>query len=335
VGAAKKTSDRERRTSDMAELSSNRRQPEMSRTSARQLASRCLPTGIKRALKSGPAGAIVRAIDRLNARVTTRRLDRDRVFRQPLEHARAAASMSIVVPIHDAPQVTERCLRSLENYAAQAEVILVDDASKMPKTLEIIREFSARNPWKVVANSSATGHSKATAAGAAWASRPYLCLLNSDTVVTPWCWHPIEEAFEGDPRVGVAGPSTSRSATRQARRVAGDCRFEWNDNQICGYADWLRKAPLLRASLDLPWIGGFALFIRTNLWRQLGGFDQNLADYGNEIELCQRVTRSGFRAVFLRRAYIHHFAAQSYSQLMAGHEIRQRMSAGLQYAREK
>jgi len=174
----------------------------------------------------------------------------------------------------------------------------------------------------------------ACATGAGLASRRYVCLLNSDTVVTPWCWLPIEEAFESDTRIGVAGPSTSRSGTRQALRVARDCRFEWNDNQICGFADRLRKSPLLRTSIDLPWIGGFALFARRSVWQELGGFNQNLADYGNEIELCNRVRRAGHRTVWVRRAYIHHFAAQSYGQVMARQEIEQRRLAGAQYARQ-
>lgn len=302
--------------------------------SARRLASRFLPDGVKKAIKSGPAGNVVRAVHRINAQITTRGLSPQHIFEQPVEHAQAASAMSVVVPIHDAPQVTERCLLNLERFASQAEIILVNDASRMPSTREIIREFSTRNGWRVVSNTQATGHSRASAAGAQLASRPYLCLLNSDTVVTPWCWLPVLEAFESDARVGVAGPSTSRSGTRQALRVARDCRFEWNDNQICGYADRLRKSALLRPVIDLPWIGGFALFIRRTLWQELGGFNQNLSDYGNEIELCKRVAQSGCRAVWCRRAYIHHFAAQSYKQVLPQHEIERRRMAGAQYARQ-
>ena len=306
----------------------------VSAQSARRLVSRLLPQGVKKTIKSGPAGDVVRTIHRLKAQFTTRSLSPDRIFEQAAEHSQAAATMSVIVPIHDAPQVTERCLQSLECYAAQAEIILVNDASRMPETIEIIRQFSARNSWKVISNSKATGHSQACATGARLASRSYLCLLNSDTVVTPWCWLPIQEAFETDQNIGVVGPSTSRSGTRQALRVARDCRFEWNDNQICGYADRLRRATLLHAKIDLPWIGGFALFIRRSLWQELGGFDQNLADYGNEIELCKRVSKAGYRAVWVRRAYIHHFAAQSYGQVLTQHEIERRRMAGAQYARQ-
>src|SRR5262249_16456148 len=173
-----------------------------------------------------------------------------RVFEQPLDHRWASQSMSIIVPIHDAPQVTNRCLASLERYARDAEVILVDDASKAPATIDIVREFSSRNGWKVIWNGTAGGHSAACAWGASLATRPYLCLLNSDTVVTPWCWRPIQEAFESDPSIGAAGPSTSTSGNEQALEVAVPCRFHWNDSQICAFAERLAVAPSPPPILD-------------------------------------------------------------------------------------
>ena len=42
-----------------------------------------------------------------------------------------------------------RCLASLEKYAPESEIILVDDASGLAETLQAILHFSARNGWKV------------------------------------------------------------------------------------------------------------------------------------------------------------------------------------------
>src|SRR5262249_11181001 len=146
-----------------------------------------LPNLVKRTIPRRMLDGMYRTRKEMRRVLFSRGLPVDRVFEQPPEHRAASGSMSIIVPIHDAPLVTKRCLASLERYAAEAEVILVDDASKLPDTIGIIRGFSNRNGWKVIANAKALGHSSATAAGARLATRPYLCLLNSDTVITPWC----------------------------------------------------------------------------------------------------------------------------------------------------
>lgn len=245
--------------------------------------------------------------------------------------------MSIVVPIHDVPLVTRRCLESLERDATESEVILVDDGSRMAETTQLIQEFSSRSGWRVVRNEQPHGHSAACAVGARLASRQYLCLLNSDTVVTPWCWRAVQEAFDSDPLIGVAGPSTSSSGNEQTLDIAMKCRFFWNDNQICAFAERLTVAALQPLIFDLPWVSGFAFFIRRSLWEKLGGFDQHLGNYLNDVELCKRVSNSGYRAVWVRSAYIHHLGGQSYRppKVLTAAEIESRLLPGMEYIRNR
>jgi GT2 family glycosyltransferase len=296
---------------------------EQSARSVRLIAVRCLPHRVKAALYP------------IRARVLGRGLARSRVFEPSVECRAASASMSIIVPIHDAPSVTRRCLESLERNATKSEIILVDDGSKLAETTELIRKLSSRNGWKVVQSEEPRGHSAACAAGARLASRPYLCLLNSDTVVTPWCWGAIQHVFDTDPLIGVAGPSTSSSGNQQTLDIASKCCLYWNDSQICAFAERLTVAPLQPGILDLPWISGFALFIRTNLWETLGGFDQNLKNYLNDVELCKRVTNLGYRTVWVRSAYIHHLGNQSHPKIASAAEVQSAMLPSLQYVRNK
>ncbi len=274
----------------------------------------CASSLLRRAMPAALRDVLREPVTRILARHATRHLPRDKEFDQPVEYAAASAYLSIIVPVHDAPEVTGRCLIGLQKYASKAEIILVDDASKLDETIELIDSFAERNNWKVIRHSKALGHSAACGAGASLATGTYLCLLNSDTVVTPWCWRPIVQAFEDNPDIGVAGPSTSFSGTPQSLPLAFSARFYLNDSQVCEYARRL-LAPHLNAVLrDLPWVSGFAFFIRRSLWEQLRGFDRNLPDLGNEVELCIRVLRMGHRVVWVRNSYIHHLGGASYSK---------------------
>jgi GT2 family glycosyltransferase len=249
---------------------------------------------------------------RLRGSVLPPRLPRHKEFERLPGDREASASMSIVVAIHDGPAVTRRCLASLEKYALESDIILVDDGSRLAETLEAIRDFSTRNKWNVVRHEKALGHSEACRAGANLATRPYLCLLNSDTVVTPWCWRRVKEVFEHDAKIGVAGPSTSYSGNLQALTLATILSSYWNDSQICSFAKHLLAECREPVLMDVAWVAGFALFIRRSLWEQAGGFDQRLPDYGNEMELCRRIAEEGYRLVWIRDSYIHHFGQQSY-----------------------
>jgi len=262
-------------------------------------------------------------------------LDSGGVFEQSKADAYASASMSIVIPIHDSPKVTRRCLASLEIYAPESEIILVDDASKLAETLEVIREFSSRNGWKAVRNEKSLGHSGASGAGASLATRPYLCFLNSDTVVTPWCWARVKNAFEADPAVGAAGPSTSESGNAQTLDLAADQRGLWSDNQICAFAESLLNQSREPTVIELEWLSGFALFIKRGLWEEIGGFDKKLPDYGNDVELSRQITSRGYRIVWVKDSYIHHFGRQSYQASLGDGGIHERVLAAKVYTKQK
>ena len=241
-------------------------------------------------------------------------LARSGTFEQPKEEVEASGDMSVIVPVLDSPEFLIRCLRSLEMYATRAEIILIDDGSVMRETLDILEDFHHRKNWPLIRNGKSVGHSRACEVGARLATRPYLCFLNSDTVVTPWSWSAAKQAFESDPKIAVAGPSTSWAITRQVVAKAKEYRHYWNDCQIFAFAQKYVNEHKDSELVDLTEISGLAFFIKRDVWEAFGGFDENLSDYGNESELCIRLLKSGLRLVWTQNSYIHHFGNTSYKE---------------------
>lgn len=260
----------------------------------------------------------------IRAKLLSMGLARSATFDQPEEEIEASKDISIIVAIHDSPQVTQRCLESIEKYAANAEVILVDDGSRLQETTEIIRDYQQRNVWILVQHIKSLGHSRSCEAGAKLATRQYLCFLNSDTVITPWSWYGAKDAFESDPTIAVTGPSTSWAASKQTIRRAKYCRNYWTDSQIYAFARRYVSSRAPKSWVDLQYVAGFAFFIRRDVWNELGDFDPNLPDYGNESELCNRLTKRGFRVVWTQNNYIHHFGQGSYACTMSQDAIQER-----------
>jgi len=251
------------------------------------------------------------------------------------EERQASGAMSIIVAVHDAPAVTQRCLKSLEKFSGKAEVIVVDDGSRLEVTRRMLDDFCVRNSWKLIQHDTALGHSRASEAGVSISTRPYVCLLNSDTVVTPNSWLGMACAFDDSPKVAVAGPSTSYTPTLQHVTRACYCRHYWSDGQIWLFSEKYvakhRQAPVV----DLPLIGGFAFFVRRTVWDELGGFDKNLHDYGNEKEFCRRLVQGGLRVVWTKASYIHHLGSESYGKTLGSAAIRERCLEADSYIEKK
>jgi len=267
----------------------------------------------------------------IRARLLSIGLTRSGTFNQPEDEVEASRDISVVVAIHDSPEFTRRCLENIEKYGANAEVILVDDGSQLQETINLIRDYKQRNRWIVVRHKEPMGHSRSCEAGSRLATKPYLCFLNSDTVVTPWSWRACKEAFDSDHRIAVTGPTTSRASTKQTIRRAEYCRHYWTASQIYAFAERYISKQQPRSWIDLPAVDGFAFFIRRTIWEEFGGFDSRLMDYGNETELCKRLSKTGFRIIWTQNSYIHHFGEATYSRLMSTNEIRQKRITARDY----
>jgi GT2 family glycosyltransferase len=237
---------------------------------------------------------------------------------------KASSAIAVVIAVHDSPEVTRRCLKSLEDFGGDAEVIVVDDGSKLESTRQLLEQACSQKGRRLIRNDVALGHSRASEAGVAVSTRPYVCLLNSDTIVTPRSWLGITRAFESSPEIAVVGPSTSQTVTAQVVPRAMYCRHFWSDEQIWCFAGKYVARHQREPVVDLPRVGGFAFFVRRAIWDKLGGFDRQLPDYGNETEFCRRARQLGLRVVWSKGSYIHHLGSESYGRVLGLAEIRKR-----------
>jgi GT2 family glycosyltransferase len=130
------------------------------------------------------------------------------------------------------------------------------------------------------------------------------------------------KVLDNDPSVGVVGPSTSRTSTFQTVRRAELCSQFWTDGQIDAFAFRYTTRNRGFAPVEMGYVGGFAFVITRSAWKASGGFDPALTGYGNEVDLCQRLRKHGFRCVWTKESYIHHFGESSFQQYFTSEELR-------------
>jgi hypothetical protein len=271
----------------------------------------------------------------VRARFLTLGLNSDGKFSLSPEERKASSEISVIVAVHNAPEVTLRCLNSLQKFAGNAEVIVVDDASSLDEVKQMLEDFCRRNNWRLMRNDKALGHSRASETGVSVSKKPFVCLLNSDAIVTSKSWSGIVQAFESSPKIAIAGPSTSYTVGPQVVTRACHCRRHWSDSQIYDFAEKYVARQKKQPLVDVPFVGGFAFFVRRSVWDELDGFDKNLPDYGNEMEFCQRVKRVGLRIAWTKGSYIHHLGNESYGKSIGQDEIKERSLQALAYTQKK
>ena len=145
---------------------------------------------------------------------------------------------------------------------------------------------------------------------ASQAASPYLLFMNDDVVVHEPGWDAGLAATLSRPEIGVAGAILEYpdGAIQHAGVVVGMGDAAGH----CGRFQSTSKLwPWLRMSRDVSAVTGAMLAIRTDLFRQIGGFDEAFPINYNDVDLCLRVRKAGLQVVCLNLGKIIHRESQT------------------------
>jgi GT2 family glycosyltransferase len=139
----------------------------------------------------------------------------------------------------------------------------------------------------------------------------YYILLNSDIEVTDGWIRPLTAFMDWNPTVAVCQPKILSWHQRDQFEYAGAAG---------GYIDWLGY-PLCRGRIltnlekdngqyddpvDVFWASGACNIIRSDAWKKCRGFDPDFFAHMEEIDLCWRFHRSGYRVSYIPDSVVYH-----------------------------
>jgi len=139
----------------------------------------------------------------------------------------------------------------------------------------------------------------------------YYVLLNSDVEVSQDWLHPLIELMENDKRVAACQPKI-RAFDEKSRFEYAGAAGGWMD--ALGY-------PFCRGRIfafteedrgqyddrqEIFWATGAALCIRSRLYHDMGGFDEDYFAHTEEIDLCWRLKRAGYKIMAEPRSVVYH-----------------------------
>lgn len=139
----------------------------------------------------------------------------------------------------------------------------------------------------------------------------YYVLLNSDVEVTPEWIEPIIELMERDPSVAAVQPKIRAFHAKDTFEYAG-AAGGWIDRlgypfcrgRIFGVTE--KDNNQYNDTQEIFWATGAAFFIRRKLFHGIGGFDGDYFAHAEEIDLCWRLKRAGYKIMVRPRSVVYH-----------------------------
>lgn len=223
--------------------------------------------------------------------------------------------VSVIVPVHGKWPYTRQCLRFLGGHVVSVpfEVIVVDDASPDDSA----EKLAACEGVRLVRAERNLGFIGACNLGAEHARGEYLFFLNNDAEVTESWLDILMDTIRGDERIGLVG----------AKLVYPDGRLQecggivWSDGNGWNYGRNTEPGGAeFNVVRDVDYCSGAAILVRTNVFRQAGGFDTRYAPaYYEDTDLAFAVRTAGYRTVVQPKAVVvHHEGVSNGTDLSTG-----------------
>jgi GT2 family glycosyltransferase len=226
-----------------------------------------------------------------------------------------SAAVDIIIVSFNTRELLRACLESIARHANEASVqtVVVDNGSGDGSVELVTQEFG----WvRLVAVGENLGFGAANNRGIACGQGEYLLFLNSDAELTAGAVDALRECLKCSRLNVIAGPNLffpDGSFQPSCRRFPTLLRNLWGMSGIQarfpGIVAWLdnwltEPAHLAGARVDM--VSGACFMARRDYMQRIGGFDENLFLYEEEIDVMYPARRAGESVVFCPAAKVMH-----------------------------
>ena len=236
--------------------------------------------------------------------------------------------LSVVVLSWNTKALTLACLRALfaETPKHAREVIVVDNGSHDGSADAIAAAYPQVT---LIRNAENRLYSAGNNQGAFAGKGEFVCTLNSDTEVRPGALDRLVDFLRDNQDYGAVAPmlvdpdgSVQRACQRFPTILSALCFDSWWGKWWPG--SWIQRRYLMedfdhRTSRDVPQPPGACFCMRRDEYVRMGGLDETLSLYYNDVDLSKRLWRAGRKVRYLTDAVVmHHRGAstKSFSKML-------------------
>ena len=227
--------------------------------------------------------------------------------------------LSISVVNWNTKDILRNCLKSIyvSTHKIDYEIFVVDNASSDGSPEMVEREFPK---VKLIRNKENLGFAKANNQVIKLGNGRYILLLNSDTIVLDGALDKMVEFMENHPDAGAAGCRLLNSdGTLQASASEFPRLFSlyWTNSFLRKILPRKKVGGVINEPhfyskiREVDWILGAAFILSKSVIKQIGSLDEEFFMYGEEVDLCYRIKKGGWKVYFCPEAKIIHLLGVS------------------------
>ncbi len=244
-----------------------------------------------------------------------------------------AGDTGAVVVNYNAGAALADCVASLQSCGV-GQIVVVDNGS-VDGSLSALA--AAGRAVRIERAETNLGYGRALNRGVALISAPFVLVVNPDVVLEADAVEVLASQLASQADVAVAGPliRDRRGLPYPSARTfpsfsmgAGHALagLFWPNNR------WTKRyrgsvAPGVGAdgaAREVDWVSGACALVRREAFDSVGGFDEGYFMYVEDLDLCWRLRRAGWRVLYVPAAAVRHLqglsaAAHPYRMLFAHH----------------
>ena len=216
--------------------------------------------------------------------------------------------IAVVILNYNGIHWLEKFLGDVIQKSNNAEIIVADNASTDDSVNYVTLNFPS---VKIIQNKTNDGYAGGYNNALQQISAEYYVLLNSDVEVTENWISPIIDLMDSDKSIAACQPKIKKFDDKDFFEYAGACG---------GYLDKYGY-PFCRGRVfesleedksqydnvtEVFWASGACLFLRSDAFYEIGGFDWDFFAHMEEIDLCWRLKNKGYKIMCQPKSTVYH-----------------------------
>jgi GT2 family glycosyltransferase len=216
---------------------------------------------------------------------------------------------AVVILNWNGKKLLEQFLPSIINYSQNNSEIYVADNASTDDSIQFVKNNFPS--VKIIINSINGGYAKGYNDALQHIDADIYCLINSDVEVTQNWLSPVIKTFEQEKNTAIIQPKILDYKDKRKFEYAGAAGgfidyfgYPYCRGRIFNYLE--EDKGQFDDITEIFWASGACFFIRSNVFHQLGGFDEDYFAHQEEIDLCWRAQNEGFQVKYVGTSCVYH-----------------------------